>query len=299
MLALALLVLCAGYGFAVGDYLRGALYQWSQSRMPHSFFLLGDVSSHGWWYFYLVVALLKVPLGTLLLLALALLAGRWLGVRWRVAELYLLLPALLLLAYLSFLNTIHNGFRYLLPVWIPLLVLAGRLALPARRSRAFRALLGVPLAWTAGAALIAWPNALAYVNELGGGVRGGYRLLSDSNLDWGQGLEALARWMRERDVPRVQLAYFGTADPAHWGIDYVALPSPNSALPPTPPVADGDRAPRIVALSAYQYQGVAFPDGQNPYAVFHAYAPNDVVAGSILIFDLDRPIPRPGYSPSQ
>jgi hypothetical protein len=143
----------------------------------------------------------------------------------------------------------------------------------------------------AGATLWAWPDLLAYVNELGGGRREGYRLLSDSNLDWGQGLPRLAAWMRERGVVRVQLAYFGTADPAHWGIDYVSLPSPNSALPPGAPLAPGEEPPRIVALSAYQYQGVAFR-GANPYARFHAFEPNDVVGGSILIFDLDHPIAR-------
>jgi hypothetical protein len=302
---LAGLVLFAGYGFEVGPvalagveipvpaprYFEGAIYQWQQSRLPHDFFLMGEISQRGWWYFYLVVALFKVPLATLLLLALALCAGRWLGVRWRPAELYLVLPALLLLAYLSLWSTIHNGFRYLLPVWTPLCVAVGRLAQPAARSRAFATLLAAPLLWLVGAAFAAWPDYLAYVNELAGGRRAGYRLFSDSNLDWGQDLEALAAWMRERGVPRVQLAYFGTADPAHWGIDYVALPSPNSALPATPPLAPGEAAPRIVALSAYQYQGVAFR-GENPYAPFHELLPNELIGGSILIFDLDAPIPR-------
>jgi hypothetical protein len=310
LLALGALVLWAGYGFAFGPvaltpsfelplpaprYVQGALYQWQQSRLPHSFFLLGEISQQGWWYFYLVVALLKVPLGTLLLLALAVCAGRWLGIRWRAAELYLVLPALLLLLYLSFLNTIHNGFRYLLPVWTPLLVFCGRLALPAARSRAFAWLLGAPVAWVAIASLAAWPDYLAYCNELVGGARRGYLVFSDSNLDWGQDLPELAEWMRAHHVPRVQLAYFGTADPAHWGIDYVALPSPNSALPPTPPPGSAEALPRIVALSAYQYQGVAFP-GENPYARFHTLVPNDVLGGSILIFDLDHPI---SHSPSQ
>lgn len=314
LLAVAALLLWAGYGFEIGSfawspgarvpvpapgYVQGALYQWQQSRLPHDFFLLGEISQQGWWYFYLVVALLKLPLGTLLLLALALGAGRWLGLRWRAAELYLLLPALLLLAYLSFWSTIHNGFRYLLPVWTPLLVLAGRLVTPAARSRAFAVLVCVPVVWVAVATLAVWPDYLAYLNELGGGRRQGHRLLSDSNLDWGQDLEQLAAWMDARGVPRVQLAYFGTADPAHWGIDYVALPSPNSALPPSPPLPPGVSAPRIVALSAYQYQGVAFRDG-NPYARFHDYEPNDVIGGSILIFDLDHLIPRGGaHSPSQ
>jgi hypothetical protein len=306
LLALAVLVLWAGYGFAVERvagtdgrswllpaprYLLGALYQWQQSRQPHDFFLLGEISQRGWWYFYPVVALLKLPLGSLLLLLLAGFAGRWLGFRARASELYLWLPALLLLVYLSGWSTIHNGFRYLLPVWTPLCVLAGRLALPARRSRAFAAALCLPLAWLAASTVAAWPDYIAYVNELGGGQRRGYQSLSDSNLDWGQGLEQLADWMREHEVARVQLAYFGTADPRHWGIDYVALPSPNSVLPPTSPLAPGEAPPRIVVLSAYQYQGVAFR-GANPYARFHALEPNHVIGGSLLVFDLDHPLPR-------
>jgi hypothetical protein len=300
------LLLWAGYGFSLGtvaiggqrglvvpapDYVAGALYQWQQSRLPHAFFLLGDRSSEGWWYFYLLVAAIKIPLGTGLLLALALFGRRLLDLPRRSEELYLWLPALGLLVYLSFFNTLHNGFRYLLPVWIPLLVIAGRLARPAAHSGAFRALLVAPLAWVIGAAVWSWPDYLAYCNELIGGPRNGYRVLSDSNLDWGQDLEALGDWMRRGGVERVQLAYFGTADPAHWGIDYVALPSPNSALPVPPPLPEGTPPPRLVALSAYQYQGVAFPD-ENPYAVFHALEPNHRVGHSILIFDLDQPIPR-------
>jgi hypothetical protein len=303
--ALGVAVLWAGYGLSLGpvalaggtwvlpapDYVSGALYQWQQSRLPHAFFLLGDRSRDGWWYFYLVVAALKVPLATGLLLALALSARRWLELPRRPEELYLWLPGLALLVYLSCFNTLHNGFRYLLPVWVPLLVIAGRLAAPAARHAGFRALLCLPLAWLLGASLLTWPDYIAYCNELIGGARNGYRALSDSNLDWGQDLEALARWMRRERVERVQLAYFGTADPAHWGIDYVALPSPNSALPPSPPLPEGASRPPFVALSAYQYQGVAFP-AENPYARFHALEPNHRAGHSILIFDLEHPIPR-------
>ena len=46
-----------------------------------------------------------------------------------------------------------------------------------------------------------------------------------------------------------------------------------------------------MALSAYQYQGVAFPD-KDHYAFFHQFEPNAQIGYSILIFDLDRLIPR-------
>src|SRR5207247_419934 len=49
------------------------------------------------------------------------------------------------------------------------------------------------------------PFHASSVNALGGAPGSFYRLLDDSNQDWGQGLKALARWQRERDVPRITL----------------------------------------------------------------------------------------------
>src|SRR5438046_10563522 len=86
-----------------------------------------------------------------------------------------------------------------------LLVSAGRLA-PWAGASAVR--------WTViGLALVAnlvhvereHPFHASSVNALGGAPGSFYRLLDDSNQDWGQGLKALARWQRERDVSRITL----------------------------------------------------------------------------------------------
>jgi hypothetical protein len=298
-------VLWAGYGFDAGwlelgpdlevpalarPYILGALFQWQQSQLPHDFFLMGEHSSGGWWYFYLVVLLVKMPLATLLLLVGMAFLGRRFGVRGRPEEIYLWLPPLLLLAYLSAFNTIHNGLRYLLPVLPLVSIWLGRFAL-ATGAVGLRIAVATAIAWLAVASLWIWPDYLAYANELGGGPRNAYEWVSDSNLDWGQDLKQLGEYLRENEIDRVQLAYFGTADPAHYGIDYSYLPSPNSTLRPTPALPSGEEPPRIVALSAYHYQGVAFPN-KDAFAFFHAYWPNAQVGHSILIFDLDDLRPR-------
>jgi len=305
LLGLGVVVLWAGYGFDVGwlelgpglevpalarPYVLGALYQWHQSQLPHDLFLMGEHSTSGWWYFYLVVLLVKLPLATLLLLAVMALLGGRLGVRRRPEEIYLWLPPLLLLVYLSAWNTLHNGIRYLLPVLPLLFVWLGRYA-TARGGLGLRAGVAAAVAWLAAASLWIWPDYLAYVNELTGGPQNAYRWVSDSNLDWGQDLKQLGEYLRENRIDRVQLAYFGTADPAHYGIDYTYLASPNSTLRATPPLAPGEEPPRIVALSVYQYQGVAFPN-KDAFGFFHAYRPNAQIGHSILIFDLDHLVPR-------
>jgi hypothetical protein len=81
------------------------------------------------------------------------------------------------------------------------------------------------------------PHPLAYVNEAFGGPERAWRLVADSNLDWGQDLARAAP--STRVVPAagqswrpVWLLYFGTADPAAYGVDAVVLtPSTRTVRP--------------------------------------------------------------------
>jgi hypothetical protein len=149
-------------------------------------YLRGRFSSHGFWNYYLVASLIKVPLGTLALLALA----AWLAVTGRVrapgAEAFLLVPVAFLLAYLSFAFELQIGLRYLLPAFPFLFVFAGRVGAWRPPASAFGALACLLAAWTAWSSLSAHPHYIPYFNELIGGPRNGYRWLIGSNLDWGQ-----------------------------------------------------------------------------------------------------------------
>jgi hypothetical protein len=69
-----------------------------------------------------------------------------------------------------------------------------------------------------------YPSYLAYVSELFGGPNQGYRLIADSNLDWGQDLLRAARYVREKHPGEpIYLLYFGTAVPSAYGLDAVDL----------------------------------------------------------------------------
>ncbi|MBM3278014.1 MAG: hypothetical protein FJY95_08025 [Candidatus Handelsmanbacteria bacterium] len=69
------------------------------------------------------------------------------------------------------------------------------------------------------------PDHLAFFNELVGGPDQRYHYLVDSNLDWGQDLKGLKEYLDERGIGRVKLSYFGTVDPALYGLEYEWLPS--------------------------------------------------------------------------
>jgi 4-amino-4-deoxy-L-arabinose transferase-like glycosyltransferase len=306
LLGIAWLLVLAAYGFQLGGfalpsdawltlpaapYFQGACFQFLQSKSAHSFFLMGMHSSSGWWYYYLVAGLIKIPIAVLILFAGLAAARRRLGIPWRPDELYLLMPFVLLFIYLSIFNTIQNGFRYLLPAYPLLLVWLGNYGAVCRRSRGMRMAVGLLGVWMVAGTLLAWPNYLAYFNGFIGGSQNGYHWLGDSNVDWGQDLKELKRYMVRHGIDRIQLSYFGTADPAHYGIRYEYLPSPYSPLRPTPPLRAGEPPARFVALSAYQYQGIGFTNSDF-YRSYYRYVPNDVVGGSILIFDLKALVPR-------
>jgi hypothetical protein len=129
----------------------------------------------------------KMPAGTLGLLALAL----WLAASGRRrapgAEACLAVPILFLLAYVSLALELQVGLRYLLPAFPFLFVFIARVVAwrPAARWGP-AVLIGLLAGWTGISSLAAHPRYIPYFNELAGGSPQGYRWLADSNLDWGQ-----------------------------------------------------------------------------------------------------------------
>jgi hypothetical protein len=138
------------------------------------------------------------------------------------------------------------------------------------------------------------PHYLAYINELGGGPSRGWRYLVDSNLDWGQDLKGLKRWTDEHRVAHLKLSYFGTADPAYYGIPCELLPG--YMLPPPRGMVGEVRAGDLVAVSATNLQGVYLNEEWRPLmARLRALAPLDRVGYSIFIFkpefSMSAPVP--------
>ena len=114
----------------------------------------------------------------------------------------LLLAAALVLFSLTF--RVQLGVRMVLPLVVVLIVgVAAALAdamnrMPHRWARPLAIGVAAALVWNAGSALRIWPHGLAYVNQFWGGTPDGYRLVGDSNYDWGQGVKELVNWERQQ-----------------------------------------------------------------------------------------------------
>jgi hypothetical protein len=154
------------------------------------------------------------------------------------------------------LSRLNLGVRHVLPAYPFFLLLTGfavaeLLNGPRRWPRVMLALVGT---WLLVGTLRVFPHFLSYFNEVAGGPRNGIHWLVDSNLDWGQDLARLGQWMQHNKVPRINLCYFGNADPTYYGIDFVGLPGSwgvweNRSLA-------NPQLPGYVAISATNLAGV-------------------------------------------
>lgn len=91
--------------------------------LGHTSYLLGQYHNHGVWYYFLVMATYKTPLGLGLLFVLGLASLAWVRPKWN--ELALLIPALAW-SYLLITTHINIGFRHFLPAYVFFILLSVR-----------------------------------------------------------------------------------------------------------------------------------------------------------------------------
>ena len=276
------------YGFARGQ----------MDMQLRSSYLLGQYSSTGFYSYFPWAFLLKTPLPALILVLTSLglaFARHPIGNPWLP---FLVLPAGLYFA-VAMGSHLNIGQRHLLPVYPFLYVLAGSLVLdwaryrqPVRRGLAAAVLLPIAVSsqivfypLNHRPAQPVAPHYLAYFNELAGGPGNGYRALVDSNLDWGQDLQALKRWLDENKITDpIYLCYFGMADPRYYGIVHYNLPGgllfePQSGL-------DSLKPGGVIVISATHREGVYFtPAGREAWRqILEHSTPLDTIGYSLFLY---------------
>jgi hypothetical protein len=219
ILALAGVIVHAIYLFPPdpATYWNG-LVQVNQDHDPDYFYyLMGEFKQGGWWYYFLSAFLFKTPVPTLLAIVLSLVLVWRYRAPHPLAEVTLLLPIVAFTAATSVWAD-NLGIRYLMPVYPLLFVFVGRLAGALRTSLIARGAAVVLGLWYAGSTTAIYPDQLAYFNEMAGGSSNGHRLLDDSNIDWGQDLKRLKRYMSDEGITRIHLRYGRNSAPEYYGI---------------------------------------------------------------------------------
>lgn len=285
-------------------WLHGLLYTYATTLIRSSF-IVGQYSLTGWWYFFPLTMLFKTPVttmvvsaaalfGTILLLAKPRAEGP-LRIEWWAVT--CLVTPIGIYGGSAIVTNLNLGLRHILPVYPFLFVMVSVLL-----SLVMKALpkLGIGIGVVLGAGLLletglgATPNYLAFINFMSGGSRGGIKLVGDSSLDWGQDLKLLAEWQAKHPSEKLYLCYFGTADPAAYGVRASYAPHP-TAWPPWGPWTQDMSRPGTLAMSATNLQSIyGPPELREKYKeLFGHLTPKEVLGGTIYLYDWPLPAQPP------
>jgi hypothetical protein len=237
---------------------------------------MGEVSTTGWWYYMPAALAMKstsVELG-LYAAAIFAFARTW---RMESAAMRVWRTTFVTFLVLSMSSGVSHGVRYVL-ILLPLAVMAAFVLLfDGRRPRTAMAVAAAAIFFQASSAIAVAPHYLSYFNVFAGGPSQGYRLLVDSNLDWGQDLPALAEALEEVGAARPVVAYFGSTRIEDYGLAAALWPAPDEVL------ASAD----WIAVSATCLAGM-YRCGEW-MAAFRQIAPSARAAHTMFLYDLDRP----------
>jgi hypothetical protein len=248
----------------------GAKYLW---------YLGGEFSWQPWWYYHLYAAAIKTPLPLMLLFATG--TAVFLRRERRWAERALVLGPILLFVGASCFDRANIGLRRILPIY-PFVILVASQAVQVGLPRLPKAaLLGLLVLWQLASLVRVTPHHLSYFNELVGGPRRGIFHLDDSNIDWGQDLPSLRRWLDAHPGLPVRLAYWGTGRPATYGMTLPLMTESREICDPLP---------AVYAVSAHYlvyFEKVARVQGPR-CSWLTRYQAADRIAYSMYIYDFRR-----------
>ena len=266
------------------------LYGLADVRLTANYYtsyVLGKVYAHGVWFYFPIAFLIKSTVGVLalLLLSVGVVATRRLR---RGREILFLIVPVLFYLLVALTVGMNIGVRHILVVYVFLYVLIGGATWALiQTSRKWAYAVGVLLVVHAASSVLAFPNYIAYANELWGGPSQTHKYLTDSNSDWGQQLKSVKKYLDQRGVKDCWFVYFaaGVVEPGYYGIPCKPLPTINTLWLNLPiEVPQSINGP--VLISASNLSGVEFgPGSLDPYGQFKLLKPTAVIDQGVFVFD--------------
>jgi len=256
-----------------GEYIAGFRDLMFHNARGQRAYFLGQVSPKGGWkLYYPVTILLKWPFVVLVFCFL----GLWACARRRGQtswDFWILFSFPALYFVLAIFSHFNIGERHVLPLYPFALFFAAAAADRLSSVRVWRLALPVVLILNAVDALRYAPDYLSYMN-IAVDPNHSYRLLSDSNVDWGQGLIALRKYQDQHPDEAVSLAYFGSVDPEVYGIQ-------------AGPLGENERVKGNVVVGATELSGQYLKDPAG-YRWVLKYPRKAVLNHSMFLFEVDQ-----------
>jgi 4-amino-4-deoxy-L-arabinose transferase-like glycosyltransferase len=217
-------------------------------------YLLGQLNESGFPGYYLAASLFKVPIAIQAAFLLSFIAcSRRKDRRFIENELFLLGPIIFFTLYFNFFYRAQIGIRYFLVVFPFIHMFSASLLAGWKSFRARTwAAVGTLSVYLIVSVLSYYPHYIPYFNELVPDRRMAYKILADSNLDWGQ---------------------------AGWYVAQYKATHPEAVLDPPEPTAG------LVAVSANNVVGITAKPKTFQW-LRENFTPIDTVAYAYLVYDI-------------
>jgi hypothetical protein len=278
------------------DFVLGILYQIWHNAQGHPAGFLGMYSRTGWWYYFPVAFTLKTTIPFLMLSLVALGWSAFHAIKKRESSyLWMLVPFVVYTVFVLF-SHIDIGVRYYLPAYSFLFILGGALLASLLKSpgvaRVGMVVAIVLMFWIGVEAVRTFPDHLSYMNQIAS-RHPHWWYLSDSNVEWGEDIPALAAYLRARGETRVRANFLGDFIILHhYGVQPLVMASASGEEP---------EKTRYVAVGASYLNGSTVPEmltleGRpateservNFFDKYRHQTPEAVFGGSIYLYREDQ-----------
>jgi 4-amino-4-deoxy-L-arabinose transferase-like glycosyltransferase len=219
---------------ALAHYGLGLLMVFQRASGGHTTYFLGEVSASGWKIYFPFVYLIKEPLAFHIFGILALcyfvlkikepLFKRAIFrlknfIKEHFVEFSMVLWLLIYWAT-SIKSNLNIGVRHLLPVFPFTIILTAKGIVfwleNTKHKKIALSLFLILILWQIISVLKIYPHFISFANEIVGGPDKVYLYTVNSNLDWGQDLKRLKKWVRENNIEKIYLDYFGGGNPKYY-----------------------------------------------------------------------------------
>lgn len=218
------------------QYFLGFLLVFQRGIFGNTTYFMGEISANGWWYYFPIVYLIKTQIAFHIFTIASLIFGilslkklfcrqffqkikLWLSENFVV---FSMLSFVFAYWFVSLSGKLTLGIRHLSPLFPFMFVLVSFGII-----KIFEKLRGKSLTlgkiiftglmlWYIIPIILLFPSFLTYFNELVGGPSGGSKYVTDSNLDWGQDLKRLKKWVDDNNIKKIKIDYFGGGSPAYY-----------------------------------------------------------------------------------
>ena len=288
------------------QYLLGLFMVFQRATGGNTTYFLGEVNNKGWFSYFPIVYAIKPPLALHIFTIIALLFLAWQVPKGFLRRVFASLgpilkkyfPEIAMLIFLavywftSIASNLNIGVRHILPTFpFVYILISGQIKrifeyIKAKQNRnlviGHWSLIILLLLWYVLSSLNIFPYYLTHFNEIIGGAKNGYIYVTDSNLDWGQDLKRLAKWVNKQGIKKIKVDYFGGATTEY----YLGDKYEHWWAERNPQEAKGS----WLAISAtFRQQGQAIPTKgfskqTDFYMWLNQYQPVTVIGNSIFVY---------------